>query len=146
MTGFVPAPCCQWWQVLIAFFLSNPGGNYIMATPGKAFYDKQVALLGEQDIDGLIADQYHPDAVLVSFDKTVRGSAALKEHFTGYLGHLGKIKLLSTDQFSEIDDAIFFEATVETDIGIAVVYDVFTFQDDKAIRHFTGVKSVRPKA
>jgi hypothetical protein len=116
-----------------------------MVTPGREFYDKQVALLAEQDVDGLIEKQYHPDAVLVTFEKTVRGSAALKEHFTGYLGHLGKIKLLSTDQFAEIDDAIFFEATVETDIGIAIVYDVFTFQEGKAIRHFTGVKSVRPK-
>jgi ketosteroid isomerase-like protein len=116
-----------------------------MATPGKEFYDRQVALLAEQDIDGLMETQYHPDAVLVSFDTTVRGHDALREHFKGYLGHLGKIKLLSTDQFAEIEDGIFFEATVETDIGIAVVYDVFTFKDGKAIRHFTGVKSVRPK-
>ena len=116
-----------------------------MASPGKAFYDRQVALLANQDIDGLMETQYHPDAVLVSFDTTVRGHAALREHFKNYLGHLGKIKLLSTDQFAEIEDGIFFEATVETDIGIAVVYDVFTFQDGKAIRHFTGVKSVRPK-
>ena len=72
--------------------------------------------------------------------------AALKQHFINYLGYLGKIKLLSTDHFAEIDDAIFFEATVETEIGIAVVYDVFTFKDGKAIRHFTGVKEVRPKA
>jgi isocitrate dehydrogenase kinase/phosphatase len=117
-----------------------------MATPGKNFYDRQVAYLAEQNIDGLIENQYHPDAVLVNFDTTVRGHAALKEHFKNYLGHLGKIKLLSTDHFAEIDDAIYFEATVETNLGIAVVYDVFTFKDGKAFRHFTGVKEVRPKA
>ena len=117
-----------------------------MASPGKEFYDRQVGFLAEQDIDGLVESQYHPDAVLVGFDfEPVRGTAALKTHFTGYLGHLGKIKLMSTDQFKEIEDGIFFEATVETDIGIAVVYDVFTFKDGKAIRHFTGVKAVRPK-
>ncbi len=117
-----------------------------MASPGKEFYDRQVAYLAKKDIDGLIENQYHPDGVLVSFDTTVRGHAALKQHFINYLGYLGKIKLLSTDHFAEIDDAIFFEATVETEIGIAVVYDVFTFKDGKAIRHFTGVKEVRPKA
>ena len=117
-----------------------------MATPGKTFYDRQIAFLAEKDIDRMIENQYHPDAVLVSFDKTVRGHAALKEHFAGYLGYLGYIKLLSTDKFTEIEDAIFFEATAETNIGIAVVYDVFTFKDGKAIRHFTGVKEVRPKA
>ena len=117
-----------------------------MATPGKEFYDRQIAYLAQKDVDGLIENQYHPDGVLVSFDTTVHGHAALKQHFTNYLGHLGKIKLISTDHFAEIDDAIFFEATVETEIGIAVVYDVFTFKDGKAIRHFTGVKEVRPKA
>lgn len=117
-----------------------------MATPGKAFYDRQVGFLAEKDIDGLIETQYHPDAILLGFDGlNVQGHDALKTHFTGYLDHLGYIKLLSTDKFAEIDDAIFFEATVETAIGIAVVYDVFTFQDGRAIRHFTGIKEVRPK-
>ena len=114
-------------------------------TPGKSFYNRQLAFLAQQDIPGLVDSQYHPDAVLVGFDFTVRGQAALREHFKNYLGHLGKIKLLSTDKFAEIEDAIFFEATVETDIGIAEVYDVFTFKDGKAIRHFTGLKAVRPK-
>lgn len=117
-----------------------------MATPGRAFYDRQVAYLADQNIEELVMNQYHPDAVLVSFDTTVRGHAALKQHFTNYLGYLGKIKLLSTDKFAEIEDAIFFEATVETNLGIAVVYDVFTFKDGKAYHHFTGVKEVRPKA
>jgi hypothetical protein len=116
-----------------------------MTTPGKEFYDRQVAYLAEKNIGALIENQYHPDAVLVSFDTTVRGHAALKQHFKNYLDYLGQIKLLSTDKFAEIDDAIFFEATVETVHGIAVVYDVFTFKDGKAIRHFTGVKEVRPK-
>jgi hypothetical protein len=117
-----------------------------MATPGKEFYDRQLAYLAKKDIDGLVENQYHAEAILVSFDTVVRGRAALKTHFTNYLGHLGKIELISTDKFAEIEDAIFFEATVETAIGIAVVYDVFTFKDGKAIRHFTGVKEVRPKA
>lgn len=116
-----------------------------MTTPGQDFYNRQVAFLAEQDTEGLVESQYHVDAVLVGFEFTVRGHAELKTHFKNYLGHLGKIKLLSTDQFAEIEDGIFFEATVETDIGIAVVYDVFMLQDGKAVRHFTGVKEVRPK-
>jgi hypothetical protein len=117
-----------------------------MVTPGKAFYDRQVAYLAKQDIEGLVENQYHPDATLVSFDTTVHGHDALKTHFVNYLGYLGKINLLSTDKFAETDDSIFFEATVETNLGIAVVYDVFTFKDGKAFHHFTGVKEVRPKS
>ncbi|MBI5961362.1 MAG: nuclear transport factor 2 family protein [Chloroflexi bacterium] len=117
-----------------------------MATTfGKAFYERHVDFLEKQDINNLIEMQYHPDAVLVGFDFIVRGQAALREHFKNYLEHLGTITLLSTDKFTEIEDAIFFEATVKTDFGEAVVYDVFTFQDGKAIRQFTGVKSVKPK-
>ncbi len=114
-------------------------------TQGQEFYERQIDFLAKQDIKGLVTTQYHPDAVLVGFEFTVRGRDQLLEHFKNYLGHLGKIKLLSTDNFAEIDDAIFFEATVETDIGEAQVYDVFTFKDGKAIRHFTGVKAVKPK-
>lgn len=113
-------------------------------TPGRSFYDRQIEFLARQDIDGLIDTQYHPKATLVSFDVTVHGSEALRQHFRNYLGALGKIELVSTDKFAEIDDAIFFEATVNTANGQAVVYDVFTFQDGKAIRHFTGLKSFRP--
>ncbi len=113
-------------------------------TQGRSFYDRQIEFLARQDIDGLIETQYHPEATLVGFDFTVHGHDALRQHFRNYLGNLGKIELVSTDHFAEIDDAIFFEATVNTAIGQAVVYDVFTFQDGRAIRHFTGVKSVRP--
>jgi hypothetical protein len=119
-------------------------GN-MSTSAGKAFYDRQLAFLDRQDIDGLIQNQYHPDAVLVGFDFVRRGRAELREHFKNYLGQLGKIRLISTDKFAEIEDAIFFEASVETDIGIAEVYDVFTFKDGQAIRHFTGLKSVKPK-
>jgi hypothetical protein len=114
-------------------------------TPGRAFYDRQIDSLARQDIDGLINNQYHPDAVMVGYDFVRRGHAELREYFKSYLGQLGKIKLLSTDMFAEIEDAIFFEATVETNLGVAQVYNVFTFKDGKAIRHFTGLKSVKPK-
>ena len=117
-----------------------------MATPGRDFYDRQIKFLEEQDVEGLIENQYHPDAILVGFDDLkVQGKADLKTHFREYLDHLGSLKVLSTDKFAELEDAIFFEATVETDIGIAVVYDVFTLKDGKVFRHFTGVKSVQPK-
>jgi hypothetical protein len=114
-------------------------------TPGKAFYERQIDFLTKQDVEGLIKTQYHTDAVLVGFDFTRRGHAELIPHFKAYLANLGGIKLLSTDKFTEIDDAIFFEATVEVAAGQAVVYDVFTFKDGKAIRHFTGLKSFTPK-
>ena len=114
-------------------------------TAGRAFYDRQIALLEARDIAGVAAQQYAADAVIVSFDFTVRGREAIQRHFEGYLERLGYIKLVSTDKFTEIDDAIYFEATIEVAAGEAHVYDVFILRDGQAIRHFTGLTSFTPR-
>ena len=114
-------------------------------TPGREFYDRQIAFLEAADVDGLMENQYHEDAILVSFDNIIRGREALHTYFVGYLEHVGGIKLKSTDKFTEIEDAIFFEATVDAGIGEAKVFDVFALRDGKIFRHFTGVISVKPK-
>jgi hypothetical protein len=111
---------------------------------GREFYDRQVAYLEADDADGVVENQYHPDAVLVAFDFTIRGRDALREHFRGYLDHLGGLRVKSTDKFTETEDAIFFEATAVTGLGEAKVYDVFMLRDGKATHHFTGIISVTP--
>lgn len=117
-----------------------------METNGKKFYERQVAFLETNDISGLIKTQYAEDAELVGFEFQVKGHQALITHFTNYLGHLGYIKLLSTDKFVETPDAIFFEATVETAGGTARVYDAFVIVNDRATHHFTGLLGFTPKA
>src|SRR5262245_14915017 len=115
------------------------------ATSGKQFYDRQVKFLEGNDVEGLISSQYHPDAVIVSFDFTHKGREALLNHFRNYLNHLGYIKLISTDKFTETDDSIYFEATVEVAAGTARVYDVFMLRDGRATHHFTGMLGFTPK-
>ncbi len=112
-------------------------------TPGREFYDRQVALLEAGDIEGLMS-QYQDDATLVSFDVTRHGVPALRDHFRDYLARLGSLRLLSTDRFTETEDAIFFEATAQTDHGVARVYDVFMLRDGKATHHFTGLIAFTP--
>lgn len=113
-------------------------------TPGSAFYKQQIAFLEHGDIDGLISTQYHEDAVIVGFDFAYRGHDALHRHFTSYLEQLGFIKLTSTDRFIEIEDAIFFEATMTTARGEARVYDVMMLRDGKITHHFAGVIAFTP--
>lgn len=115
-------------------------------TPGRAFYDRQIAYLEANDVDGLIPNQYAPDAELVGFDGLhIKGTEALIAHFKEYIAHLGGLKVLSTDKFAEIDDAIMFEATVKVAAGTARVYDVFVFNaEGKTIRHFTGMLGFTP--
>jgi hypothetical protein len=92
-------------------------------TPGRRFYEEQLAYLMANDTDGLIDRHYNDDAVLVSFGAIVKGREALKNHFRGYMKQLGALKLKSTDKFAETDSAIFFEATMQSALGEARVYD-----------------------
>jgi hypothetical protein len=112
----------------------------------RALYDRQIVFLEAKDVDGLIDNNYNVDAVLMNFDFEVRGNTALKKHFTGYLAHLGYIKLISTDRYIENEDSIFFEATVETAGGVARVYDVFVLANGKIAKHFTGLLGFTPRS
>jgi ketosteroid isomerase-like protein len=105
----------------------------------RDFYEAQIRYLQAGDVDGLIDNQYTDDAKLVSFDNQITGNAALKEYFRGYLKMLGTLEIVSTDRFVETDDSIFFEATVNTDLGRARVYDAWVLRDGKIAHHFTGV-------
>ena len=110
------------------------------APTGRAFYDRQLEFLTSKDVEGLIANQYAPDAELISFDFVVKGADALVEHFRGYLEQLGGLEVVSTDQFRATDDTIFFEATVKTGAyGVVRVYDAWTLDSDgRILKHFTG--------
>lgn len=112
-------------------------------TTGKAFYQRHLNGLENHNME-ILKRQYHADAVFVNFDFTVRGRDSIIQYLNGYLEHLGYLKLRSTDKFVETDDAIFFEATVESQLGIARVYDIFILQDAKATHHFAGVISLHP--
>lgn len=112
----------------------------------RDFYNRQLEFIARQDIPGLIANQYNEDAELLNFDYYIKGAPALLEYWKGYLGGLGYIKLLSTDKYTEGDDAVFFEATVETAGGTARVYDIWVMRNGKISRHFPGLLSFTPKS
>ena len=50
----------------------------------------------------------------VSFANVVHGRDSLKRYFQNYMAKLGKLGLLSPDNFVETSDSILFEATVRT--------------------------------
>lgn len=108
---------------------------------GQALYDRQITFLQANDVDGLIDTNYADDAEIISFDFVVRGKEALRKHFRNYLAGLQGITLLSTDHFAATEDAVFFEATVNTGAyGKVRVYDAFVLRDGRIWRHFTGRK------
>ena len=106
---------------------------------GRQFYERQLAYLQAGDVDGLIVQHYHDDALLVTFDTAVRGRDALKEYFGRYLQQLGRLEVVSTDNFRETGDTIFLEATVTPALGAARVYDAFVLHEGRICYHFAGV-------
>ena len=60
-------------------------------------------------------------------------------YFRDYIEMLGDIVVESTDKFAETDDAILFEATVRSTLGLARVYDAWVLRDGQITHHFTGV-------
>ena len=114
--------------------------HLIVDTPGKKFYERQVKHLLAGNADALVDENYHEDATLVSFDFTVKGHAALKEHFRNYMKWVKIEEVISTDHFTETENSILFEATVRSNFGVVRVYDAFVLKDGKIIYHFTGVK------
>ncbi len=108
-------------------------------SPKRQFYDAQIRYLQAGDVEGLIDNQYTQDATLISFDNQIVGNAALKEYFAGYLKMLGSLEVISTDKFVETDDSLFFQATVKTGLGQAVVFDAWVLRGGKISHHFTGI-------
>ena len=112
-----------------------------MKTKGRAFYEAQVDYLVRNDVDGLVKNHYHKDAVVVGFDFVVRGEGELRPFFRQYLERLGSLTIESTDKFIETEDSIFFEATISTaNLGRVHVFDVFVLRDGKITHHFAGTK------
>jgi hypothetical protein len=108
-------------------------------SPGRKFYEEQLGYLMAKDVDGLVANHYNDDAVLISFDVTVKGREALQDYFRTYLARLGTLTVTSTDQFVETEDSILLEATVTSNLGTVRVYDAFVLRDGKISYHFAGV-------
>ncbi|MGH8902314.1 MAG: nuclear transport factor 2 family protein [Egibacteraceae bacterium] len=109
---------------------------------GRDFYEQQVRYLVAKDIDALIENNYTENAELHSYDNQIKGRDALKRYFRDYIEMIGDLKLKSTDKFAASDDAIMFEASVETsNLGEVRVYDSWVMEDNKIRHHFTGVLS-----
>jgi hypothetical protein len=109
------------------------------ASPGRIFYDRHIQFLVDKDVDGLVETNYAPDAELVTSQTIVNGREALRRYFRDYIEMLGDIVVVSTDKFAETEDAILFEATVRSRLGLARVYDAWVLRDGQITHHFAGV-------
>ena len=118
----------------------------VVKTSGQKFFDEHMAYIENNDVDGMIDDQYHEDAVLISpFDvipgtpppHVIRGRAALKRFFRTYMTWQGTIDVESLDNFVETEEAIFFQAIFTSKTGRWVVGDAWHMQDGLIYYHYS---------
>jgi hypothetical protein len=105
---------------------------------GKEFYKEQLMLIGSGNIDELLKQHYHEDAVMVTFDGIRRGHAELKEYFLNRLVSIETITYMATDYFAETEDVIIFKATLRsgnTAEGELHADNALVIKDGKISRH-----------
>lgn len=102
----------------------------------RALLDRQVELLQSGDLDALIA-QYHPDAVVLRFDRRAQGQAEIRRLFEDYVA--ARPRLISLDAYAESDDALSYQATMRVADSDIRTYGVFVLRDGKIWRQVAGV-------
>jgi hypothetical protein len=108
-------------------------------SPAYKWYVHHVQYFQDKDVDGLLASDYATDALLMSYDFRVQGHDQLKFAFSQYLDAVGSFTY-TTQIFHATPSEILLEATLETEkAGTRRVWDVFTIENGKITRHFTGL-------
>lgn len=103
---------------------------------GRAFYQEQLGLMASGDIDELLKQHYHEDAVMVTFDGIRRGHEELKKYYVDTLAIMGNITGLATEFFEETEDVLIFKAEITSDgRGTVQADNAFYMRDGKIYRH-----------
>jgi hypothetical protein len=103
---------------------------------GREFFKDQLAYLANKDVEGLLENQYHKDAVMITFDSIRRGHEELRRGFENTLVSMGKITQLQVNYFAETEDTIIFKATITDDKrGTIKADNALYMKDGKIYRH-----------
>ena len=104
-------------------------------TPRDVF-DRQVRLMEAGDLDGLLG-QYHEDALLLRFDRAVRGRAALRDYYAAYLSQ--RPRMLELLQYADADDVISYQALLELGGEERRTHGAIVLRGERIARQVTGL-------
>jgi hypothetical protein len=106
-----------------------------MTTPRELF-DRHVRLTEAGDLEGLLG-QYHEDAVLLRFDRVVRGKDALREHYGAYLAARPRFKELL--QVADTEDLVSYQAVIVQGDEEHRAYGAIWTRGERIARHVSGL-------
>ncbi|MFN6559498.1 MAG: nuclear transport factor 2 family protein [Nostoc sp. ChiSLP01] len=113
-------------------------------SPGRQFFDKHLETIAAGKIDEMVDRDYAEDAVLITFFNgfentpapiTIRGRENIKKFFHDYLRTIEYIDIKSLD-FTEAENAIFFQAKFNCKLGLVSVGDAWTIRNGQIAYHF----------
>src|SRR3954468_1697380 len=105
-------------------------------TPRELF-DRHLRLIEAGDLEGLVG-QYHEDAVLLRFDRTIAGKPALREHFSGWLAAGPKVKELLNVAAGE--DLVSYQAVLEQGGEEVRAYGAIFTRGERIARQVTSAR------
>jgi hypothetical protein len=106
-----------------------------MTTPRELF-DRQRRLMEAGDVEALVG-LYHEDAVLLRFDRTVRGKPALRDHFTTYLAARPRVREVL--QLADSDDLVSYQVVVEQGGEEVRAYGALMLRGERIARQVEGL-------
>ncbi|HEY4094764.1 MAG TPA: nuclear transport factor 2 family protein [Baekduia sp.] len=106
-----------------------------MTTPRELF-DRLRRLVEAGDLEGLVG-LYHEDAVLLRFDRTVRGKAALREHLGAYLA--GRPRWREVLQVADAEDLVSYQLLVEQGGDEVKAYGMIVVRGERIARQVEGL-------
>jgi hypothetical protein len=107
-----------------------------MTKTPRDLFDRHLRLIEAGDLEGILG-QYHEDAVLLRFDRTVVGKAALREHYSAWLA--GRPVVHEVLQVAAGDDLLSYQAVVEQGGDEVRAYGAFWTRGERIAREVSGL-------
>ena len=102
---------------------------------GREFFQEQLQLMGSGQIDRLIDEHYHPQAVMVTFDGVRRGPDELRRYYVERLAALQQVTGLAVKYYVETEDCILFKADLSAVHEHVHADNALYFKDGRIYRH-----------
>jgi ketosteroid isomerase-like protein len=107
-----------------------------IVSTARQLFERQLRLIDAGDLEGLLG-QYHEDAVLLRFDRTVAGKAALREHLGAYLARRPRVKEVT--QVAEAEDLVSYQTVTEVAGEEVRGYGAMWLRGERIARQVTGM-------
>lgn len=102
----------------------------------KAYYQA----LSARDLSALV-QLYSDDAEVIRYDGSAKGHDQIRKFFESWINRWGHFSLKTIDDMRVVDDLALWDATVDTQLGVLLTYDVVILDADGRIhRHVPSVR------